>query len=61
MSNAYFFNLHCPLAPNIFQYLQFLFFSHSALLRGLSPQANYTDRVTAAVGEVVLTTTKKNW
>jgi hypothetical protein len=24
-------------------------------LRGLSPQANYTDRVTAAVGEVVLT------
>jgi hypothetical protein len=24
-------------------------------LRGLSPQANYTDRVTAAVGEVVPT------
>jgi hypothetical protein len=24
-------------------------------LRGLSPQANYTDRATAAVGEVVLT------
>jgi hypothetical protein len=24
-------------------------------LRGLSPQTNYTDRVTAAVGEVVLT------
>jgi hypothetical protein len=23
-------------------------------LRGLSPQANYTDRATAAVGEVVL-------
>jgi hypothetical protein len=28
---------------------------HKKKLRGLSPQANYTDRATAAVGEVVPT------
>jgi hypothetical protein len=30
-------------------------------LRGLSPQANYTDRATAAVGEVVPTFAGRGW
>jgi hypothetical protein len=30
-------------------------------LRGLSPQANYTDRATAAVGEVVPTSADRGW
>jgi hypothetical protein len=33
----------------------YLFDAIKKKLRGLSPQANYTDRATAAVGEVVLT------